>query len=462
MTGLLAGSGMACKYTGLMQVVLPAALALIVAPWLVSRGRANNDGEQLAEPDSTSAVPVDQEQVASPSAMPRQIALNLLIFAFGLSLTAGPWLLKNVLQTGNPVFPLAYSIFGGRGWSPELNAKFVPAHSPHEHSITGLCQELINVTADNDWLSSLLFGLAPLALLVPGGRRISVALWLFVGYLFVTYWAFTHRIDRFWMPLIPVVALLAGIGGAQSDNRRLWVWGGGVLIALAVCFNFGLEAGTQFCGHNSLLADRREARKTAEAVRPYMSYLNGTLPKGAKVLWVGDAEVFDARFPVVYNTVCNESIFQEWFAAHVLGTSSRDLPLKPTSEILAKLRAAGITHVFVNWDWIRHYRRPNDYGFTDFVSPGRFKQLVDVGVLSPPLALGMMSEDGMAELEVAAYEVSLPFAKRADDGQMVEFVGRFGTLSEDEMATLNRVGPQLMTHLGGRAVLINAQLFPVR
>ncbi len=222
--------------------------------------------------------------------------------------------------------------------------------------------------------------------------------------------------------MIPVVALLAGVGAARSGTR-LWVWGGGILIALAVWFNFGIVAGTQFCGNNALLSDRQEARRTAEAVHPYMAYLNGALPKGAKVLWVGDAEVFDARFPVVYNTVCNRSIFQEWFAAEAPGTSERDLPLKPTSEILAKLHAEGITHVFVNWDWIRHYRQPDDYGYTDFVSPDRFVQLVNAGVLSPPITLGMMSEDGMSELAVAAYEVSLPFAKQTDDGRTVLFVG---------------------------------------
>ena len=42
-----------------------------------------------------------------------------------------------------------------------------------------------------------------------------------------------------------------------------------------------------------------------------MAYMNETLPKGSKVLCVGDQEVFDARFPVVYNTVFNPSIFEQ-------------------------------------------------------------------------------------------------------------------------------------------------------
>ncbi len=260
----------------------------------------------------------------------RSLVLTLAVFSVGVAATTGPWLLKNLYFTGNPVYPLAYTIFGGRDWNPELNAKFVPAHSPKDHHLLDLGTKLVDVMADNDWSSPLLFGLAPLALLARRGRRISLALWLLVAYLFVTYWAFTHRIDRFWMPMIPVVALLAGIGAA-GNTAHAWIWGGGFLIALAVLFNFGIVAGTGYCGYNALLTDRQAARRTAEnAGDPFVAYLNQALPKGAKVLSVGDSQVFDARFPVVYNTVFNPSIFQEWFAAAAApGTSERDLPLKP-------------------------------------------------------------------------------------------------------------------------------------
>ncbi len=35
-------------------------------------------------------------------------------------LLGGGWYLRNWLQTGNPVFPFAYEIFGGRGWTAEM------------------------------------------------------------------------------------------------------------------------------------------------------------------------------------------------------------------------------------------------------------------------------------------------------------------------------------------------------
>src|SRR6185295_4697275 len=61
------------------------------------------------------------------------------------------------------------------------------------------------------------FAFAPLALLAGAARRRAAWLWVYVGWLTLSCWLFTHRIDRFWVPLIPVVALLAGAGG-------VWFW----------------------------------------------------------------------------------------------------------------------------------------------------------------------------------------------------------------------------------------------
>ena len=56
---------------------------------------------------------------------------------------------------------------------------------------------------------------------------------LYVAYLFVQWWLLTHRIDRFWVPLIPVVALLAAVGVMWSE-RKLWRWASGAFLGLSV------------------------------------------------------------------------------------------------------------------------------------------------------------------------------------------------------------------------------------
>lgn len=42
---------------------------------------------------------------------------------------ASPWYIKSWLDTGNPVWPFAYGIFGGKNWPPELNANLTEYYS---------------------------------------------------------------------------------------------------------------------------------------------------------------------------------------------------------------------------------------------------------------------------------------------------------------------------------------------
>ena len=47
----------------------------------------------------------------------------------------------------------------------------------------------------------------------------ALCLWGYVAYLFATWWLFTHRLDRFWLPLLPPLAVLAGLGADWARNR---------------------------------------------------------------------------------------------------------------------------------------------------------------------------------------------------------------------------------------------------
>ena len=102
-------------------------------------------------------------------------------------------------------------------------------------------------------------------------------------------------------------------------------------------------------------------------------YLNRHVPSpGGKVLLVGDAEPFDLRVPVLYNTCFDESIFEQLM---------RD---RDAQQRLAVLRKHEITHVFVYWRLIDRYRELGNYGFTDYVTRDFVHQeLVQTGILHP-------------------------------------------------------------------------------
>ncbi len=49
----------------------------------------------------------------------------------------------------------------------------------------------------------------------------------------MTWWLLTHRLDRFWLPILPVLAVLAGLG-ADWIRRRGWTIVLGVIVAVSL------------------------------------------------------------------------------------------------------------------------------------------------------------------------------------------------------------------------------------
>jgi Dolichyl-phosphate-mannose-protein mannosyltransferase len=365
-TGLLAGSAMACKYPGVIQVVIPLGVAVTLSPFF------GNDSKDKLNRALKSAA----------------------IYSLAVFITIGPWLLKNTIETGNPVYPLLYSVFDGEDWDEQLNQKWKNAHSSKDYPISDIPVKLFDVTVKSDWLSPLLFGLAPLTLLKSSSQKKRIILlWIFVGYLFATWWLLTHRLDRFWVPLIPVVALLSGIGFHFSSNS-IWKYTSRTLLVAALVYNLAYIS-TEACGYNGYLTDYKQARKMTEGLSSGIQHINQNFTENNKVLCIGEAAVFDSKIPLIYNTVFDYSIFEQWFSANDPSLPPEKQEFKSAKEIKSILKQHGVTHLLVNWAEILRYREEGSYGYTSFVMPERFQQLQDMGIISPPHNLNYLSWDKM-------------------------------------------------------------------
>ncbi len=350
---------MACKYPALVSVVIPCALAIC---WRCLRKSPKDDP-------------------MAPPKLPLRLALT--VFAVCVAMTTGPWLLKNLIETGNPVYPLAYSVFGGEDWTPEIQARWKDAHGPPNHAITDLLSRAVDVSIRSDWLSPLLFALAPLALLVPLKRKTTAALWLYVLWIFGSWWVLTHRIDRFWVPIIPVVALLAGAG--LSSLRPV-----AIRIPMLACVSALMCYSTNFCGsnwagYNAWLAEPAAAREAIETrlagLIQTAEQLNQESNSPGRVLVVGEAAVFEARTDVIYNTVFDLNLFQQICANKVTGGPDPDATLRPIADVRKRLADRNVRFIAVNWLEILRYRAPGSYGFSDFVRPQTLEHLVQSGIL---------------------------------------------------------------------------------
>ena len=397
--GLLSGSAMACKYPGLLSVVFPAALVLLLLEW----------------------------KSQSDTPLVKRATKMLVVFGVGCGIAVGPWLLKNLCETGNPVYPLLNSVFHGIDWTPTLEANWKHAHGPSHYQPFDLLVKFYDVTLKSDWLSPLMFSLAPLAFLTSRNRRFIFGLWLYVGFLFLSWWTLTHRLDRFWIPLIPIVAVLGG-AGVWWTTHNLWRYAAGAFVALCVLFNLGFITSVN-CGLNTWLGDLTEVRDESEFTSEPVAYLNRMrLPTDAKVLFVGEAQVFDARVPLVYNTVFDISIFEQWCSANEAGVPVADQRMKSTEEIRARLKSEGITHILVNWQEVLRYK--TTYGISEFLAPWRFKHLQKEGILHRQMT-------------------SLSGARPMDS---------FG---DSDRQIIEKWAPELITRFEGKPAFVTSQLFLV-
>jgi hypothetical protein len=348
LAGFMAGSAVAVKYPAVVYCVLPLALFFVYASY-----------RQIP-----SRKPVSMRQALKP----------LVLLALGCALACGPWLAKNWVLTGNPTYPLLYGIFGGVTRTPRLDAQWTQAHVPPNFAIGDLLQRVAGITLTSDWLSPLLMPLAALALLNRRSRKLAAVTAGYFALIFAAWWLLTHRIDRFWVPALPLAALLAGIGATWSTSP--W-WRGtlATLAAVGLTFDFAVIAS----GHlvdNRYLADLNTQREDPELVEPWHLWLNAHADEVERVLLVADAQPFDLQVPNTYNTV---------FDACLLEQLARG---RTPQEVRQSLFERGISHVYVAWREIERYRSPGNYGITEYLQPQVFEDLATAGILEmlPPIA----------------------------------------------------------------------------
>ncbi|MBI5760947.1 MAG: hypothetical protein HZA46_20685, partial [Planctomycetales bacterium] len=219
-----------------------------------------------------------------------------------------------------------------------------------------------------------------------------------------------------------------GVVSRKGWPERLQTWVVLAAIAAVSLFNLAFFT-TPLCNFNVFLLDLNQARSMAARITaPEIAYLNEHLPPGSKVLCVGEAQVFDAEFPLIYETVFDRSIFEEWCGDSDHNESPATKPLRDLAAIRRELQNHGVTHVLVNWSEILRYR--TTYGYTDFVMPQRFTDLQRSGVLGQ------------------AWEI--PFAFR-----------EVPPLSAETKSEVERLGAALGTQVGGQSAFPAFQVFPV-
>ncbi len=388
LVGLLVGAACGFKPTALFFVGLPAGLLLIAscsrfprvsdpsprATDAEPRTSVRGSGEHESPPGLKSGArkngdPKDRDprdgdpKDTTLSRRFRTLAPALLLGAVVGLLTLSPWLLRNFLHSGNPVFPFAADILGSAHWTSEQLARYQSAHT-FDGSLFDRFRTLLWTSPTSTpgdpavtrfrGLANPQWGLLPVfvvgaiaVLLARGGRTRSTALLLAVclGTQLLAWLAFTHLQSRFLLPMLPIGAALVGLAvarlrvlvGERSDGRGGVALLAGVAVAGQSVFTLAIyssqnngSAGLGLPIFPAAFTGREDESPAATA----KGWSNTRPLDDGLVLLVGDSTPLYFGPGVVYHTTYDTS---------PLGELMRDSPDDPAAW------ARGLREMGVGW-----------------------------------------------------------------------------------------------------------------
>lgn len=311
--GVLAGTAASAKYLGLITAVVPVALALLV----VTRRR-------------------------------RLVACAA--FAAASLIALAPWLGRNAVWTGNPIYPYLQQVLGGPPCERDLAVELEHSGAAAEPSFAGSIPRALAAPVVRTFRpleSGGLIGahwlmLLPVALLVRGlDRRRAAALWVATASGVLGWGALVHY-ARFLVPAMVPAAALAGVaaaaltGGASRTIARTFT---AVLVAVlawnatVLATGFNLDRLAVVTGH---LTERDYIDRWV-SYGPAIPVVDAELPADAVILLVAEPRslYLDRRVLV-----------EDPYRTPLLVELARGC--ESSAELAQRVRELGATHVLVN------------------------------------------------------------------------------------------------------------------
>ncbi len=266
------------------------------------------------------------------------------------------WWVRNLITAGNPVFPLLWALFGGRGWTVEDNQRYLALVQEGVGGLASVPAGLAHLVAPPNglgWWTVAALPLAVFALAGDDGARRGRRLVALAVALALAGWLVTSQTTRYALPLAALVAALAAAGLGRFGPRpaRLVLALLGATVALGVlnlaAFVFGvLGVGRLWWGAEGAEAWRHSV--TVNDPVPAYRQCDAVLPPQARILVVGEGRAWGCPRPHQVSSPYDEQLVQG-----VVESS-------PTAAAAAqRLRSAGFTHLLINWGEVARLGGPD-------------------------------------------------------------------------------------------------------
>jgi hypothetical protein len=308
-----------------------------------------------------------------------------------------PWLIRNHVASGNPVFPQLAGMFGSGHWSTEQVERYLSAHRFEGSWIERLRMMFLTDASDPAggrhrgfghsqwaWFFPVSIAACTLVVIIKQSRPVGMLLATCLLVQTVAWLGLTHIQSRFLIPLVVPAAMAMAVMASvawesrlqradSTQSRRLWpAWAGSLLVLMlwalvpegAYAVHRYLDEGPPGSGPNGLLTpgpgviSGTLARSAFDGMvegdqRQFLTdagpivFCNFTSRQGDLLYLLGDATPLYHTEAVVYNTPYDSSLLGEAIAKD---------PESPGRWIDA-LHERGVTRVLVNYSELARLRK---------------------------------------------------------------------------------------------------------
>ncbi len=287
-------------------------------------------------------------------------------FAILVLLPNLPWLIKNLIWTGNPVFPLFYPILGGKNWSQFLYTQYLyemTRYSQGHHLFLkpfiflweisfkqgGGMESGIKLTVGPIFLSLLPFLLQ--------WRKLDFGIKYLLAFcgVFFLFWSYVCAVDRFALPCFVLLCVVVGYTLERFKGKRLYPCLL-VILLISLCLNWGyvfkvIHKNAYFMCLKKANTEKFLLEKSI--IKDYydvISWSNRHLPAQSKVLFIGEVRSYYCL---------RDKLVASQFDTNIILKLIRKS--KGIEGLLWNLKQSGVTHVLDNETGTRWLNQYFDY-----------------------------------------------------------------------------------------------------
>jgi len=287
---------------------------------------------------------------------------TISIFAIWVLLPLLPWLIKNLIFTHNPIFPLLYNIFDGKNWSQFHQSRYLYEMMRYSDAgVSFLLKPLVFF-----WDISFKFGGMDSGVKIPVGPIFIAILPFILGMrkldfcmkylltfcgLFFLFWSYVCAVDRFSLPCFALMCVVVAYV-IERANKYLYPC---FVAILFISLSWNLFHLSKTIYKNSYLICLKKERceeflVKKSIIRDYyemISYINSHLPRQSKVLFIGEVRSYYCQRDKLVSSQFDTNIILE------LIHKSNDI-----EGLLNNLKKLGVTHVLYNKigaNWLTKY-----------------------------------------------------------------------------------------------------------